>query len=332
LSVGLPALVLTAGLGTRLFPLSLTRAKPAAPLAGVPLIERILRQLATQGISEAVLNLHARPASIAALVGDGSQYGLRVRYSWEHPRVLGSAGGPRRALPLMRGPLWLIVNGDTLTDLALADLTAAHAASGARVTMAVVPNREPARYGGVLVADDGAVVGFTRRGHPGPSWHFVGFQVVDASVFAPLADGVPADTVGGLYPTLMASDPGAVRAWRTDATFLDVGTARDYWHSSLALDGRTPPRAQLGARCRIAASARVAESILWDDVVVGEGATLERCVVADRARIPAGWQLADCAVAPAVEMDPRAGGGGLIVVPFDPQPEDRRPRAAEGLR
>ena len=99
----IPALVLTAGLGTRLDPITRLLAKAAVPLGGVTLIERVLGYLVSQGVTDVVLNLHHRPETIAAVVGDGAHIGpqgLRVRYSWE-PRLLGSAGGPRHALPLL---------------------------------------------------------------------------------------------------------------------------------------------------------------------------------------------------------------------------------------
>ena len=85
-----PALVLTAGLATRLQPLSSVRAKAALPVAGEPLISRILRWLHGHGIRRVVLNLHHRAASITSIVGDGSRWGLSVRYAWE-TEVLGSA-------------------------------------------------------------------------------------------------------------------------------------------------------------------------------------------------------------------------------------------------
>ena len=93
------ALILTAGLGTRLRPLTDVRAKPAIPVAGEPMIRRIIRWLTSRGVTDLVLNLHHLPHTLTALVGDGSDLGLRVRYSWESPQVLGSAGGPRHALP-----------------------------------------------------------------------------------------------------------------------------------------------------------------------------------------------------------------------------------------
>src|SRR6266851_3658628 len=97
------ALVLAAGLGMRLRPLTTVRAKPAIPVAGDPIARRIVRWL-----------------------GDGSDLGARVRYSWEQPVVLGSAGGPRLALPMLEADTFLIVNGDTLTNVDLGQLAAVH--------------------------------------------------------------------------------------------------------------------------------------------------------------------------------------------------------------
>ena len=93
-----PALVLAAGLGTRLRPLTFCRAKAAVPVAGVPLICRHLTRLAARGVRDVVVNLHHRPNTITGVVGDGAALGCRVRYSWERV-LLGSAGGPRRAPP-----------------------------------------------------------------------------------------------------------------------------------------------------------------------------------------------------------------------------------------
>src|SRR5437867_2464613 len=154
------ALILTAGLGTRLRPLTEVRAKPAIPVAGEPMIRRIIGWLAQNGVTSIVLNLHHLPETLTAVVGDGSDLGARVRYSWEQPLVLGSAGGPRLALPILGADTFLLVNGDTLTDVDLHALDAAHAGSDALVTLALVPNREPHRYGGVRLDGDRNVVGF----------------------------------------------------------------------------------------------------------------------------------------------------------------------------
>src|SRR6476661_5084153 len=94
------ALVLTAGLGTRLQPLTYVRAKAAVPVNGDTLARRAVRWLVSHGVTDLVLNLHHRPETITRSVGDGSDMGATVRYSWEEP-LLGSAGGPRHALPLL---------------------------------------------------------------------------------------------------------------------------------------------------------------------------------------------------------------------------------------
>jgi NDP-sugar pyrophosphorylase family protein len=300
-----PALVLTAGLATRLRPLSYLRAKAVLPVAGEPLVSRMLRALTAAGVTRAVLNLHHLPQTITAEVGDGSALGLTVRYSWEVP-VLGSAGGPKRALPLLfdegvrpgaRQP-FLIVNGDTLTDFDVRTLVDDHRAHDALVTMAVVANREPEKYGGVVVAGDGTVRGFVRRGSREPSYHFFGMQVVDAAAFASVPDDVPYETVMTLYPALIAERPGSVRALRCEAEYLDIGSPADYLHTSLRVamgdDG-----ALRGARCRVAPTARLDDTILWDDVVVGDGVYLHECVVADGARVPDGTSWTRVTIRPA---------------------------------
>jgi mannose-1-phosphate guanylyltransferase len=282
----IPALILTAGLGTRLRPLSFVRAKAALPVAGEPLVRRILRWLADGGVTDAVLNLHHLPDTLTAEVGDGSDLAVRVRYSWETP-VLGSAGGPKRALPILNAPRFLIVNGDTLTDLDLGPVIADHERSGALVTMAVVPNTQPHKYSGLAVGDDGRVTGVVRRGSSEPSHHFFGVQVVEASAFDSVRDDVPSETVGALYPALIAAHPGSVRAFRANAEYLDIGTAADYLDSCLRIAEREGSGRTVGRRVRIAADARIERSILWDDVVVEDGTLLRECVVADGVRVPA---------------------------------------------
>lgn len=288
--MSLPALVLTAGLATRLRPLSYVRAKAALPVAGLPLAARVARWLVGHGTTEIVLNLHHLPHTLTRLIGDGADIGARLRYSWEDP-VLGSAGGPRHALPLLDSPRFLVVNGDTLTDVDLPALVEAHRRSRARVTMALIPNAHPERYGGVLVDGD-RVSGFMGRDAKARNFHFIGVQVVEASVFEPLPDNVPAETLRELYPRLMREDPGAVRAYISEARFEDIGTPRDYFETALAIAAREGgPPTQSGARTVVVPGARVTRSILWDDVLVEREAVLEECIVADGVTIPAGTQL-----------------------------------------
>jgi len=293
-----PALVLTAGLATRLRPLSFVRAKAALPVAGTPLIRRILRSLSSAGVLDVVLNLHHLPHTLTRLLGDGAELGMRIRYSWEVP-VLGSAGGPKRALPLLSNPepgvpspgsrvpdrgTFLIVNGDTLTDVNLAAVVDDHRRSGALITMAVVPNTEPEKYSGVRVTPDGEFAGWVPRAAQEPSYHFIGVQVAEAAAFDSVAAGIPSE-VRTLYSALIAAQPGSVRAFRTRAEFFDIGTPSDYLDTSLTL--ATREAIDTVANAQVSPTARVERSLLWDDVIVEDGAMLRECVVTDGVRVPA---------------------------------------------
>ena len=294
----IPALVLTAGLATRLRPLSFVRAKAAVPVAGLPLITRILRQLHGAGVVDAVLNLHHLPHTLTRIVGDGSDLDMRVRYSWEAP-ILGSAGGVRQALPLLAAPTFLVANGDTLADVDVAALVDAHRRSGALVTMAVTENSEPQKYGGVVVAADGSVTGFAARGSSHTSLHFLGLQVVDTGVFAALDAGTPYESVGAVYPALIRTRPGSIWAHMCSAEFFDIGTPDDYMRTSLLVACREGDTPLQGARTHVDPTARVEASILWDDVEVGAGSMLRGCVVADGARVPGDTSWSGVTLRPA---------------------------------
>ncbi len=318
-----PALVLTAGLATRLQPLSSVRAKAALPVAGQALVTRILQWLHDGGIRRVVLNLHHRADSITRIVGDGSRLGLSVRYSWE-PEVLGSAGGPARAIPLLDSDRFLIVNGDTLTAVDLRALAAQHVDTNAMVTMAVV-DADP-RYNAIVANDDGIVTGFSKRepgtapnsapgtsGTPGThgtsgKFHFIGVQAVNAAAFAGVNPGVKSETVHGIYPGLIAQRTGSVRLFHTREAFHDIGSPRDYLETALriAAEEHRPP--DVGDGSVIAAGATVTNTVVWDRVTIAAGARLANCVVADDVAVPAGADHSDCSLV--------MRGHEMIVTPF----------------
>jgi NDP-sugar pyrophosphorylase family protein len=169
--------------------------------------------------------------------------------------------------------------------------------------MAVVPNPEPDWYGGVAVDARGWVTGFPRRGQ-GPGDHFIGVQVVRKEAFAGVARGDYAESVGQLYPRLIAARPGSVRAFRCDATFRDVGTSADYLKTCLEVANAEDAPGSLTASARIAEGARVVESVLWDDVTVQAGAEVTRSVVGSGVRIPAGSVYHDVVVVAADGREP----------------------------
>lgn len=295
-----PALVLTAGLATRLRPLSDVRAKAALPVAGETIISRILRWLRDAGIRRVVLNLHHRPETVTRIVGDGADWGLQVRYSWENP-ILGSAGGPKRALPLLDADQFLIVNGDTLTDCDLRAVAEQHVDTRALVTMALI-RRDLDRA--TLAGADGGVHGFGAG-----SEHFIGVQAVNASAFASVPDDVSFETVKQLYPALIAQHHGSVRAYRSSAELLDVGTPADYLETVDIICARERRPLDMGSGTTVHPTATIRHSVLWDRVDVRERAELIDCIVADDVVVPAGSRYERCAIVNSTS--------GLAVAPFD---------------
>jgi mannose-1-phosphate guanylyltransferase len=249
--------------------------------------------------------LHHRPETIAAVVGDGTDLRARVRYSWEDP-VLGSAGGPRRALPLLLDGApgtFLVINGDTLTDVDARDVVETHRRAEAAVTMALIPNPRPDKYGGVRV-EEGRVTGFTRPGAPGDTFHFIGMQAIEPRVFADLPDDVPDESVGRVYPELMRLEPGAIAAHVCSAAFADIGTPADYLETSIGLAAEEGDRL-VSSSARIERSAVLARTAVWDDVAIGAHAQLEECIVCDGASVPGHARYRRCALVPAGRRAPR---------------------------
>lgn len=285
-----PALILAAGLGTRLAPLTSRRAKPSLPVAGQPLIARILDHLQDAGIRRVVINLHAHADSITAIVGDGRPWNLDVSYSWE-PAILGSGGGPARALPLLAHDRFFIVNGDTLTDIDLHALAATHLQSGAEATLAVTVG-DTLRYNALAASEDGALERRVLRGTPVPSsrplWHFTGVQAVNASIFSGVSASQASEVLTDLYLPRAHQRHGHIRLWPTRASFLDIGTPADYLETSLALAG--PARVVCGDRCHIDPTASVTDCVLWDDVEVGAGTVLSHCIVTSGVKVAPGMR------------------------------------------
>ena len=265
------------------------------PLAGEPLVRRIIRYAAAQGIRDFVLNLHHLPETITGQVGDGSDLNVRVRYSFESP-ILGSAGGPRKALSLLPDEDFYIINGDTLTNVDLHALAAQHRETKALVTIAVIPNHWPDRYSGLIVDATGRFHSVVPAGSQVRSYHVVGVQMAHPSAFARLPMNEPAESIGHLYKDLVKENLGHVRAFLCETAFLDVGTPADYLDACLTI-GRTEGHVrQIGRGSIVDRTARLIDSVVWDDVVIGKGAILDRCVVTDRVQILSGARFHNCAI------------------------------------
>jgi mannose-1-phosphate guanylyltransferase/mannose-1-phosphate guanylyltransferase/phosphomannomutase len=217
------AMVLAAGKGTRLqgaAPELAALPKPLIPLAGKPVLERNLELCAQHGVREVAINLHRGPEAVRELVGDGSRWGLRVRYSYE-PELLGTAGGVRRMAGFLGESSFLVLYGDNYTDCDLTTLLAEHEAARAVATVAVFDTRAGLHSGiagsRVVIADDGAVAGFEEtRGAEGTlqsPWTNAGVYALDPAVFELIPPEQVWDFGRDVFPALLDM-PGRLRAYR----------------------------------------------------------------------------------------------------------------------
>jgi mannose-1-phosphate guanylyltransferase len=305
-------MILAAGLGTRMRPLTERVAKPALPVLNRPLIQWTLELLARHGVDEVVINLHHLPRTIRAAAGDGAAFRMKIRYSRERT-ILGTAGGPRRVRRWLGNDPFLLVNGDVLLDLDLTRLVNWHVAHGALATLALRPNPDPRRYPAVRTNAQGRVVclpGAQRR-RRGQAWLFAGVHVMEPGLLDRLPDG-PSDSVRDLYAPLVDADEPIIGR-RMRGTWLDMGTPELYRSGQLAalthgfggLGRRTTlvsrsarvhatahvTRSVVGAQAVIERDAHVQGSVVWAGARIGVGARVRDAVVAAGAQVPAGGEV-----------------------------------------
>lgn len=291
-------MILAAGLGTRLRPLTLDRAKPAVPFIGVPLILHVARWLSAAGFTDAVVNTHYRPQSIQAALAGAP---LAVRFSHE-PEILGTAGALARArdrgLLSGRRPV-LVVNGKLFTSLDPRALLEAHARLGGAVTLLLTPNAQREAFTEVFTEAE-AVTGFSPPRTPVSDVPllFTGIQAISPEVLAGLAPRF-SDTVRDVFGPLIerrsvkAHVDGHGRWWEMSTLdrYLEL-------HRQAAAEGLAPSvvlgpgaaldpsahveRAVLWEGARVEANARVVDAVLGRGVVIGPGESVERAAIVDR--------------------------------------------------
>ena len=220
------AMVLAAGRGTRLAPLTDTLPKPLAPVAGRPFLEHVLEFLHAGGIREVVINLHHLGHLIEAHVGDGRRFGLAVRYSRE-TTILDTGGGIKHAEPLLAGEPFVVANGDSLLRMRLEELVDFHRARGGIGTMALRPDADAARFGLVELDGDDRVrriVGQPPGAKTGlRGFMFPGLHVLEPRVFAYMDAGGVFSVTRTTYPRLIAAGE-ALFGFVTAAEWINIDT------------------------------------------------------------------------------------------------------------
>lgn len=311
-------MVLAAGLGLRMRPLTHFKAKPVLPVLNRPLVHWTLDLLAHHGVTQVVMNLHHLPRTVIQSVGTGRSFGLRVTWSRER-RILGTGGGPRRVRDFFGDEPFFLVNGDVLFDFDLTDLLNRHRAAGARATLALVANPDPRRYSPVVTGAGGwvrSLAGLPRPARGQPSL-FTGVHVLDPALLDRLPDG-PSDIVRDLYARLV--DEGEdVLGVRTRGAWYDLGGPSLYLRSQLSMLssgfrglGRGP---LIHPAARVHPRARVTRSVVGPKAVVEEGAEVAGSVLWERVRVGAGARVRGSVLATGSRVEPRGHVDGVMMVP-----------------
>jgi len=223
------AMILAAGLGTRLRPLTNTIPKPLLPIAGTPLIVWNLLLLKRHGFHDVVINLHHLGPMIEQAVGNGSKYGLRIYYSHE-PVILGTGGGIKQAEPEFSGEPVLVLNGDTLFDLDLGALCDAHRQHQAAATLVLRADVEAARWGLVEVGSDQRIVRITGRGKPeaGPTQPrmFAGIHILHPRLLREVPKGKESSIIDAYVSAIQRDE--IVVGYDLNGYWSDIGTPERY--------------------------------------------------------------------------------------------------------
>ena len=327
------AMVLAAGFGTRLRPLTENRSKVTLSLAGVPVIVRVIRMLRAFGIEEIALNLHHAPESVRETV---EKYGEKVVFIRE-PEILGTGGALRGARDFIDSTRTLLVNGDCYyggPDLEAA--IAFHESRGSIATMMLIGMPAGENYRGVEVAADGRLLSVAGRPEQqdrreGETLHFTGIHILEQEFIARIDEGF--SDINSRHYVDAVSQGLPVFGFKTGFQWFDLGTPRRFLNAAGTIireqTGNLSPEGIVikGDNCRIAGSARITgPSELGEHCVISENCLVERSVLAGNVVVEAGCVIKDSLLGQGVRVEAGTSyqgvvaavvNGRLVVEPID---------------
>ena len=293
------AIVLSAGYGTRLWPLTKDRTKPAIPILGKPLVGYVAEYLASYGIDEIVVNLHHRPDSVRRALGDGSRFGVKLHYV-EEPVILGTSGALDNTRAFFENETFVVVNGKIITDIDLSAALETHRKANAIATLVLLPNTRRERFS-VVNTEAGRITGFggmpVADGGGDAPLMFTGIHILEPRIFEYGPPRVFSDSVIHVYPPAIAKGE-TIAAHVASGKWRELSTLKRYLDISIELLQEEGKSFVAGVNAAIASSATVSESILWDNVEVGAGARVNRAVLADNVKISANEVIENAVVVP----------------------------------
>lgn len=351
------AMIMAAGVGSRLMPLTMHVPKPMIPVANRPLMDNTLRWLQGQSFESLICNLHYHPKVIRDYFGDGRGWGVNLQYSPES-ELLGTAGGVKNCEWFLDQP-FAVVSGDALTDIELLQMMEFHKKSGALATIALKPVTEVEQFGIVVTGDDQRIQRFQEKPRPEEACSNLantGIYIFEPEIFKYIPARQFYDFGKQLFPYLVKikapffgmpvakywCDIGSINSYREAQVDALTGKVDISIHGELSI---MPGGARVllgdnvsigegvqwqgynvvGDGCKIAAGARVANSVLWNEVSVGRESRIDdalvgsNCVVGQRvwiasgAVVNSGCEFADGMQVPAQAKVFQSSGSDLLL-------------------
>jgi len=319
------AMILAAGFGKRLQPLTLKRAKAAIPVMNVPLIVHTLLFLKRNGINDAVINLHYMPDSIKELVGDGSRFDMHIAYSYE-TQIMGTAGGLKKAQEFLRNSTFVMINSDTLIEFNLQDAIRYHKKNNAVATMVLTDFNEKNDYGPVEVDDKNRIKNILGKiscqSKPLEKKIFVGVHIFEADIFSFIPSDKFYEINAQVYPELIQKEK-KVFGYPLKGYWNDVGTLRRYlevhkeifenksilsWkfgnnekfttgeNCQISDEKITLNYAVFGENCRVGKNSVLTEIVALKNVKIGRDVKISRSILDEGVIIDDGMVIGDSAV------------------------------------
>ena len=304
------ALILAGGKGTRLLPLTTYTPKPIVPLVNRPFAAYQIDLLRGAGITDITFALNYRPDRIRETLGDGSKFGVTLKYECE-PRPLGTAGAVRFAAGSTDEPL-LVLNGDVLTNVRLLDLIHFHKSNKAAATIGLVRVSDPSRYGVAMLSADSKVTGFLEKPQ-GPVEHNTinaGVYVLEPSVLDLVEPDVERSFEYDVFPAVLANRMPFFGHVLTDTYWRDIGTLDSYLAAHMDfIEGRFSPRSKksrvpgandltsiIGEICEIAPEAMVQNSVIGPNVRIDKNASIVNSVIWSNTTVASSAQISNAII------------------------------------
>lgn len=318
-------MILAAGLGTRLRPITYALPKPMVPVLNRPVMEHIVRLLARHGFTETIANLHWFPETIEDHFGDGSAFGVELSYSREE-KLLGTSGGVRNAAGFL-GESFLVISGDALTDIDLAAMRAFHESHDGIATLATKRVEDTSQFGVAITGSDGRIQGFQEKPAPAEALSDLancGIYMFRSEVFdffpalgaskAAAADDPDgfADWAMDVFPALLEGDV-PFYSHEIDAYWNDIGNLEELRQGNFdALRGAVaaePGAPEVADGVRAASPLDGAEvegpALIGAEVELGEGSRVEGpAIIGDGCRVGAGARIRDSILLEGAEVPP----------------------------